>query len=235
MKKNRLLVLVLAIGMVLGAGASSFAGSAIEKVQAYINHDMSFEFNGTKAELPDGYSTLVYEGRSYVPVRFIAEQLGIDVDWNDTTKVISINSQEDGKDPGEEPNNSDNQDKNDYKALPLYKENLDSKVSAILFSRDEYGYKLHLTVENKTDTPIQLDQMNTVVVADGKEHKMSDASITQLDTRWYNDIRKDEKTEGYVRLPNTVIDPEKLHIEFSFVAQGSAGSKHEPVSFDIAL
>jgi len=79
MKRKRLLILGIAIGLLLSVSVQVFAAPAIEKIEAYINHEMNFTFNGKDTPLPEEYEVLVYKDRSYVPVRFIGDNLGAEV------------------------------------------------------------------------------------------------------------------------------------------------------------
>ncbi|WP_068775875.1 stalk domain-containing protein [Paenibacillus sp. FJAT-26967] len=73
-----------------------FAAGGIEKIQAYLNHDIKFQVNG-KSWVPkdsDGVklAPVVYEGSSYLPARAVAEALGAEVKWDDDTQTIYIKS-----------------------------------------------------------------------------------------------------------------------------------------------
>ena len=231
MKKNKHLLIGLVVGMLVASGGQIFAANAIEKIEAYINHDMTFTFDGEKKALPDDYEVLVYKDRSYVPVRFVAENLGATIDWNDTAKVIAITSAK--QETPSKPETPDNVDKAVYKALPIFKQNENLKVSANMYGEDSKGDRVWFTVENKTDKPIQLNQMSTKIVADGKSYSMDSKQAVDFDKRWYNDLKKDEEVEGYILLPTAIKNPEELHIELTFITQDT--DKSEAVSFDIAL
>ncbi|HZH59186.1 MAG TPA: copper amine oxidase N-terminal domain-containing protein [Metabacillus sp.] len=64
------------------------AGSA--KLQVNDRSNIVFNINGTVKPLPAGYKVLDYQDRTYVPTRFVAEQLGATVGYNNN--VITINS-----------------------------------------------------------------------------------------------------------------------------------------------
>ncbi|MDD4390244.1 MAG: copper amine oxidase N-terminal domain-containing protein [Eubacteriales bacterium] len=228
MKRNRSLVIGIIIGMLAMSGGPMLASAAIAKIEAYTNSDMTFTFDGEKKELPSEYEVLVYKDRSYVPVRFIAENLGATVDWNDETKIIALTSAKQ-----EIPQKPEDVDKTIYKALPLFKENSDLKVTADMYGEDSKGDRIWFTVKNKTDAPIQLNQMATKITADGKEYSMDSKRAIDFDKRWYNDLRKDNEVQGFILLPTAIKDPEKMQIELTFITQGT--DKSETVSFDIAL
>ena len=37
-----------------------------------------------------GVAPIIINNRTYVPIRFVAEELGADVQWNETTQQITI-------------------------------------------------------------------------------------------------------------------------------------------------
>ena len=93
MKKNIKLVFIVSIilslctGVVLGVGG-------IEHIQAALNHDMKIFVNGARLTLTDeqgqNFDPIVYNGRTYVPARFIANALGANIHWNGDTQTIDI-------------------------------------------------------------------------------------------------------------------------------------------------
>ncbi len=238
MKQKKILATGFAIGLVFSMSIQAFAAPVIEKIEAYINHQMTFTFNGEKKALPEGYEVIVYKDHSYVPARFVAENLGAEVTWNDQTKEIGIVSKKSDNNSAEKPNdNKETKPKYDYKKLPLYKETANYKMSVLLFSDDNQGKKLNITLENKSDDLIQLDQMATIVEADGKNYDMSKATITHLDTRWYQDLKKEDKTEGFIRLPNNIdyTEVKNIHVVFKVKSNGALKEWTENMDFDIAL
>jgi len=247
MKQKKILAAGFAIGLVFSMSIQAFAAPVIEKIEAYINHQMTFTFNGEKKALPEGYEVIVYKDHSYVPARFVAENLGAEVTWNDQTKEIGIVSKKSDNNSAANPSDSNSATnpndskatapKYDYKKLPLYKETANYKMSVVLFSDDNQGKKLNITLENKSDDLIQLDQMATIVEADGKSYDMSKATITHLDTRWYQDLKKEDKTEGFIRLPNNIdyTEVKNIHAVFKVKSNGALKEWTENMDFDIAL
>ena len=96
MKKQTFLAAGLVIGLVSGMCVQSFAAGPIQRIAASINDSFSISVNGEAKSLPDDSHILVYNNRSYLPVRAVSEMLGCKVDWDDTTKKISI-TQDNGK------------------------------------------------------------------------------------------------------------------------------------------
>lgn len=237
MKQKKILAAGFAIGLVFSMGIQTFAAPVIEKIEAYGNHQMTFTFNGEKKALPEGYEVIVYKDHSYVPARFMAENLGAEVTWNDETKEISIVSKKSDNSTTKPTTGEASKPKYEYKELPLYKETANFKMSVLLFTDDNQGKKLNITLENKSDDLIQLDQMATIVEADGRSYDMSKATITHLDTKWYQDLKKEDKTEGFVRLPNNIdyTEVKNIHVVFKVKSNGALKEWTENMDFDIAL
>lgn len=84
----------LVTGIVIGTTLSGIGTGFAEgnNVSATIENWIQFKFNGVSQSLPSDYSILNYKGRIYVPARYIAEQLGADVSWDESTQTISVNS-----------------------------------------------------------------------------------------------------------------------------------------------
>lgn len=81
---------VMTVGFIAGAAASS----GIIKITADINTNINYILNGNKF-IPtdvDGskMDTIIYNGRSYVPLRAIANALDVPVNWDDKTSTIIL-------------------------------------------------------------------------------------------------------------------------------------------------
>ena len=68
----------------------------IKQVTVNINYDMKMKLNGKDFSPVDTDGTelkpLILNKRSYIPVRAICKALNIEIDWDDDTKTILINS-----------------------------------------------------------------------------------------------------------------------------------------------
>ncbi len=96
--KKSLAIPVLLFVFLMGFAAGTGAQSTVQTVSAYLNQAIKMTLHGeafTPQEV-DGtqIKPLIYNGRSYLPVRAIAEALNIPVDWDQATKTIKL---------GEEP------------------------------------------------------------------------------------------------------------------------------------
>ncbi|MDF2545621.1 MAG: hypothetical protein K0R93_519 [Anaerosolibacter sp.] len=243
MIKNK--VKYVAMGMVIGSivtmSSQGFANTPINPVTAFVSNLIQFDINGEKAELPSDYEVLIYKDRTYVPVRFISEQLGAIVDWNDDTKVIKIESQiKEEKPTGHnsdstvDDNTQEDEIKKDYKKIPVTYNDIDMLlgISAITETDDEW--KVHMILENKGTTPLQIQPGETKIVVDGKEYFMKDVPLNKLDTKWYSDVREEERLEGYISLPKLHKDPQKLDLKVTVLKNDGRDRKNE-VEFNILL
>ncbi|CAH1194931.1 hypothetical protein PAECIP111891_00564 [Paenibacillus allorhizoplanae] len=80
----------IVLGMVLGAGITfSTAVYASDAIQA-VKYQVEFLFNGVTKQLDSEYTVLNYNGHAYVPIRFVAESMRAQIEFNEADKQISI-------------------------------------------------------------------------------------------------------------------------------------------------
>ncbi|MGK9250262.1 stalk domain-containing protein [Paenibacillus humicus] len=78
------------LGFVCGGLILGSAGAyASDKIEAYI-FPVSYSFNNEGKNVEGEYATLNYNGHAYVPVRFIAENLGSYADYDEKAQRINI-------------------------------------------------------------------------------------------------------------------------------------------------
>ncbi|SFM20356.1 Copper amine oxidase N-terminal domain-containing protein [Paenibacillus sp. 1_12] len=88
----------LACGILVTASTAAYASDTI---QAYL-FPVGFEVNGQDKKLDNEYTVLNYNGHAYVPIRFVAENLGMGVRYINSIeigKVISIMNKPIDEDP----------------------------------------------------------------------------------------------------------------------------------------
>lgn len=91
---------------------------------------VELDINSTKAKINNGgvdsvvnldSPAILFDGRTYVPIRFVSETLGLDVDWKNDSVYISGNFKTKGKryNYEENKNNAENKDveKKEYKDI----------------------------------------------------------------------------------------------------------------------
>ncbi len=92
LKKYRKLLLGIAIGLLCILPVGVLAAGTSAWVSALLDGDVAFLFDGQRETLPAGYAVLFYDNRTYVPVRFVAEQLGASVSWDQFAKTVKIDT-----------------------------------------------------------------------------------------------------------------------------------------------
>ena len=94
MKKKRIsgicLVLVLALGMCIGAAAAN----NLETISAYLNRGITIKLDGQTQTMYDAQGNRVYpisyNGTTYVPIRAVSNMLGIDVEWDGANNTVLL-------------------------------------------------------------------------------------------------------------------------------------------------
>jgi hypothetical protein len=79
-------------GILMGS-TLTFVGNSLasgNEVTAQIENWIKFNVNGIETSIPNDYTILNYNGRIYVPARFLAEQLGADVSWDANAQTVVI-------------------------------------------------------------------------------------------------------------------------------------------------
>ncbi|MFD0676659.1 MULTISPECIES: stalk domain-containing protein [unclassified Paenibacillus] len=94
----RKIIIVLSIILIIGSAATAVAASA-EAVQATVAKFV-FKVNGVEKELKN--SPLVVDGTSYLPVREVADLLGYELGYEETTGTISFEQKQAKSNPYQE-------------------------------------------------------------------------------------------------------------------------------------
>ena len=68
-----------------------YANSNAKEILAHFNN-IKITVNGQQVEMDVEAPPFIYNDRTYVPLRFVSEALGADVDWDNKTKTVIINS-----------------------------------------------------------------------------------------------------------------------------------------------
>ena len=99
-KRFTALALALALVLSLTTGASAAQPKA-EQVAASINYDITVEFNGEAKALSNVNGQQVYPvlygGTTYVPIRAIGYLLGLNVNWEQSTRTVLLDKPGDGQ------------------------------------------------------------------------------------------------------------------------------------------
>lgn len=86
-------IMLLAIVMLFAFAAGAVAGPAVTNITASLANDFKFTLNGEAWTPMDGgnaMAPIVYNDRTYLPARAIAEALDIKVDWDEATRTVIL-------------------------------------------------------------------------------------------------------------------------------------------------
>lgn len=93
-----MIVFVLLSGIIIGTCMGATADTIIKDVTVQINSSINYKLNGNEfiPKNVDGskMDTLIYNGRSYVPLRAIADAFSVAVDWDGTNSTIIMGERE---------------------------------------------------------------------------------------------------------------------------------------------
>lgn len=89
------LIVILSVILMFSATGNVLAASQLTKITAYLNAGITMLLNGEKFEAIDETTgkkllPITYQGRTYLPLRSIADASGMDVNWNGAKQTISL-------------------------------------------------------------------------------------------------------------------------------------------------
>ena len=90
--KKRWIVL-LATVMVFAFAAGAVAGPAVQDITASLANDIKITLNGdawTPMDNGTAMAPIIYNGRTYLPVRAVGEAVGLPVDWDEATRTVIL-------------------------------------------------------------------------------------------------------------------------------------------------
>ena len=231
MKKYGLAVSCLICGLLLGLGVQTFAADSIRHVTASINETFRFVVDGEETELPEEYDVLVYNNRTYLPVRAVGDMLGAQIDWNGETEEILI----------QKPVYGNETDISEYKSLPQSYETTDYRLT-LMSSSDNLGSDkltrifFRLTGFGQADYRIQ--PSGIALTADGKSYTnySSDIDLSLQDRKLYTTyISEGEELDSYITLPEDIKNAKEIKVTIPVVTSSYKGMETETISFLVSL
>ncbi len=90
---KKVLAVVTAVSLVTSVSSITYAASTLKKITAYQNSAIKVEVGGSAVNLTvDGkrLDPIIYEGRTYVPAKPVAEALGATVQWDGSRQAVVI-------------------------------------------------------------------------------------------------------------------------------------------------
>ena len=240
MKNMKMLVIGFAAGAACMLTTSVIAANT--DVTAKLSNDILFKINGTVVGSPSDQPVLNYNDRVYVPIRFVAEQLNCEVNWDIPSRQVVVESPEpevkivEKEVIKEVPVYVDKDDAPDgevvYSKLPVKKNTSDYKIEITGISRKESdkSTKVFVSIENKGEYPIQLVQRDSVFVVDGEEIEMN-SLYNSWDMNWYNDIQPDDTYEGYLNFEIIPEDYDKMDLTLTIRTNGETDTDNRDETF----
>lgn len=233
-KKYRLLLVGMIIGCLCTLSTQVFAISA-NAVTAWVSNLITIEFDGEIKPVPEGDNILTYRDHIYVPVRFVAENLGADVDWDYEMKRIKITSPKkkiiiEEKKKEEEKKEPEIK----YEKMPVTKNYVDMLVGVTAVVNDDYDTRIYVTLENKKNIPLQLLQSESKIKVDGREYSIDKVTPYKIDKQWYQNIKEDQTAEGYIIIPKIPKDAKEMHLVVKVLKNDRSQEKRD-VEFNISL
>jgi hypothetical protein len=162
-KKEIVLVLITVLFTLTTVGAVS----NIQKVTAYINGDLKITYNGDQFQPREEDGTLitpiVYNNRTYLPVRAIAELTEMYVDYDDNTKTVILEKDiedetdaipyKDAQDQSEYTDSKDSNENSDieYEAPKVYAVSKEGKIIMEWSKAQAHNFKYYKIVASKYD------------------------------------------------------------------------------------
>lgn len=83
----------LALGVALTMSVTSIS-AITEMINVHLRPDIQYVVDGEIQPMASGYTTLVHEGRTYVPLRYMTQILDADVLWDEITQRVLITTPE---------------------------------------------------------------------------------------------------------------------------------------------
>lgn len=90
--KKGLKVFILVISFIIFTSSIVFANNSLKSILVDFNAVKKITFDGVEKDTPDDMKPFIYNGRTYVSLRYVSEAMGQEVNWDGTNGSISINS-----------------------------------------------------------------------------------------------------------------------------------------------
>ena len=209
MKTKRILAAGIMLGVLLCMGIQTFASDTVKHITASVNDTFQFIVDGAKADLPEEYEVLIYNNRTYLPVRAVGDMVGTKVDWDNRTKTITLTSSS--------KSSEENPPRKEYEKLPVTKENKEFTLTITTCTEDlqDHYRKLGLRLESRQkNTTVRIAPSATKYIIEGVSYDYSQTESSYWDDRWYTSYaEKGRDLEGYLILPKEAQNARDIHLE----------------------
>lgn len=127
MMKRRFDIKTLIAGSIIGGLLTTgvgYAASHLVTIEVSMN-PVQFVYNGEPLELEEDKPSFIYDGSTYVPLRWLSESLGKTVEWDEEKRIIYITDQDTmvegqvGEQPGQDGEVKPDEDEGENVAIQL--------------------------------------------------------------------------------------------------------------------
>ena len=98
--KKKWMISTMVAALMLTAGTGVYAGAKLQEVKAYLNSSIQLKYNGTSVQPRDEKGNavlpLTYNGTTYLPVRAVADIVGVAVSYNPETYTVELGEKAEG-------------------------------------------------------------------------------------------------------------------------------------------
>lgn len=203
--------MVFLVGILVGVMITGVVAAQTNlQVSAFLDNGISVIFNGQQKTLPSDMDIIIYNNRTYTPARFIAEELGAEVGWDPISRSVMITWEEPEVTEPVEPEPVDEEEdeteevtrpRGDYREVPITKITSDVIVGLTNITFNDNDTWFYFDVEGRLNQPIQFDQRSAKLTVNGTTYLQPEVKniVNPIDTRWFNDIREDERVSGWIK------------------------------------
>lgn len=90
--KKKTMAAVLGVTILASMGTGAYAATKLQEIKAYLNPDVKVKVDGAPVQLKDvngnAIVPILYKNANYVPVRAVADALGVAVDYDQATRTV---------------------------------------------------------------------------------------------------------------------------------------------------
>lgn len=102
MRKRAFISLCIVLALIFGMCIGTVAAGGLETISAYLTYNTTVKLDGQTQTMYDGNGKQVYpinyQGTTYLPLRAVANMLGIEVNWDGATKTVLLGNSGEAKD-----------------------------------------------------------------------------------------------------------------------------------------
>ncbi|MED5019062.1 stalk domain-containing protein [Paenibacillus chibensis] len=98
--KKKWIIAGTTAALMLTAGTGVYAGTQLQEIKAYLNGNIQLKYNGTPVQARDEKGNAVlpitYNGTTYLPVRAVADIMGVAIAYDSKTSTVELGEKAEG-------------------------------------------------------------------------------------------------------------------------------------------